>query len=717
MGKITATGAFLLALLLLTACSGDTEPSSSTPAEPDTKAQRYTELGDLPALKKQGIFRILVHSSDDSYLPRDGMPVSLSQDRLERFAIEQGMKPELVAVNNFEDLIPLLTSGHGDVIAANLTITEQRQQQLAFTHALAHVTEHLVSARGHSLSQLAQLEDRTLAVQRNTSFWHTAEKLQREFSGLQIEVLPGALGNDEIFDRVATDTDTLTLADSNVLDTVLGYRDDLQKSGAITGEQAIAWGVRQDNTQLLSALNDFIIQEKLTRPQVKRSVEDWPAIKQRKRLRVALRNNSASYFLWRGKLLGFDYELLEAFAEQHKLRLDVVVASDQEQLLSYVRSGRADIAAGFLTPNAERRQGGITFSAPYHLASELIVARPDDHSVNDLKDLAGRTVHVRESSSYWQTISRLQQNGIAVELAAIPENEETEAAIAKVAAGSYDLSAADNHILDIELTWRDDIEAAFALGDPVGQSWALRAHNPQLLKQLNAYIGKAYRGLFYNMTYKKYFTAPKGVAKLKTGQRAFKETGELSPYDLLVKKYAEKYQFDWRLVTAQMYQESRFNPKAKSWAGALGLLQVMPATARELGFSNIQNPENGIHAGIKYLDWVRQRFPETLPVADRMWFTLAAYNAGAGHVRDAIVLARQQGLNPDRWFDNVEQAMLLLSKRQYAAKARHGYVRGEEPVKYVREIRQRFGAYVQLTEADKAAANANIPQPLTLAAH
>jgi membrane-bound lytic murein transglycosylase F len=117
-----------------------------------------------------------------------------------------------------------------------------------------------------------------------------------------------------------------------------------------------------------------------------------------------------------------------------------------------------------------------------------------------------------------------------------------------------------------------------------------------------------------------------------------------------------------------------------------------------MGFQSVDTTERGIAAGVKYLDHVRQQFPENLPVLDRMWFTLASYNAGSGHVRDAIKLAKEQGLNPDRWFDNVEKAMLLLAKRKYASKARYGYVRGQEPVKYVRQIRQRYIAYVQLTE-------------------
>ena len=163
-----------------------------------------------------------------------------------------------------------------------------------------------------------------------------------------------------------------------------------------------------------------------------------------------------------------------------------------------------------------------------------------------------------------------------------------------------------------------------------------------------------------------------------------------------MRKYADKYGFDWRLIAAQMYQESRFDPKAKSFAGAQGLLQVMPRTARFMGFKEIKKPEDGIHAGVKYLDWVRNRFEPTLPFDERMWFTLAAYNAGHGHVEDARRLARQKGWDGDRWFDNAEKAMLLLSKEKYAAKARYGYVRGIEPVSYVRNIRQRYRAYVEI---------------------
>jgi membrane-bound lytic murein transglycosylase F len=146
-----------------------------------------------------------------------------------------------------------------------------------------------------------------------------------------------------------------------------------------------------------------------------------------------------------------------------------------------------------------------------------------------------------------------------------------------------------------------------------------------------------------------------------------------------------------------MYQESKFNPKAKSHVGARGLMQLMPRTAKAMGVKNTSDPALNIKGGIKYMNWLRDRFDSNLPISERLWFTLASYNAGAGHVHDARRLARLKGYDPNRWFDHTEKAMLLLSKKEYARKARFGFVNGREPVNYVRDIRQRFEAYVDLS--------------------
>jgi membrane-bound lytic murein transglycosylase F len=195
------------------------------------------------------------------------------------------------------------------------------------------------------------------------------------------------------------------------------------------------------------------------------------------------------------------------------------------------------------------------------------------------------------------------------------------------------------------------------------------------------------------MRYTKYFERAR---HLSDGGAELRGDGSISPYDDLVRRAAEAHGFDWRLVVAQMYQESRFDPDAESWAGARDLMQVLPRTAQELGIDDLHDPEKSVEAGLRYLEWVRERFPASLDPAERMWFTLAGYNAGHGHVRDARRLARRLGHDPDRWFGHVERAMLKLSEPEYANRARHGFVRGREPVQYVRAIRDRYQAYVDL---------------------
>lgn len=174
------------------------------------------------------------------------------------------------------------------------------------------------------------------------------------------------------------------------------------------------------------------------------------------------------------------------------------------------------------------------------------------------------------------------------------------------------------------------------------------------------------------------------------------KNAKLSPYDDIVKSVSEQWGFDWRLVTAQMFQESRFNPHAKSNMGALGLMQVLPRTAAEFGIKRLTEAKPGIEAGLQYLDWLRRQFDNGLPLDQRKWFILAAYNAGFGHVQDARRLAIKKGLNPNLWFDNVETCILLLSQRQYASQSNYGYVHGQEPVKYVRQIHDRYQAYLKL---------------------
>jgi len=617
------------------------------------------------------------------------------------------MRPEYVYVDGYDQLIPRLLAGDGDIIVDNLTVTESRKQQINFTSPITYAKEQIIARSGEAPSDAHDLAGRRIAVHVSDAYYETLQTIlgQRFQPPFEIQPIDESISSEAILNGVAEGSYDLAVADSNLADIVLGYRDNLEVAFDLGSVRAIAWGVRPDAPALLSSLNDFLGQHHLASQEELLSSADLKAIKQRGVLRVLTRNNATTYFLWRGELLGFEYELAKRFADKHKLRLEMVVPPSRDLLLPWLRQGRGDIVAASMAISNARREQGIAFSRPYNTVSEILVTRADDATLEKPQDLAGRTVVVRRSSSYWQSLQKLKEQGIDVHLSEAPEALETEELIERVARGEYDLTVADSHILDIELTWRDDIKAAFPLDVPQQHGWAVRGDNPKLLQAINAFIKKEYRGVFYNLTYNKYFRSPKRIISHVEQRADGDNNGTLSPYDTLAQKYANEYGFDWRLVVSQMYQESRFDPMAKSWVGALGLMQVMPRTARELGLADLRDPETGLHAGVKYLDWLMRRFEPELEVADRTWFALAAYNAGIGHVRDARRLAGQLGLDRNHWFDNVEKAMLLLSKGKYAKKAKHGYVRGYEPVDYVREIHDRYLAYIKLKQENLAQVN------------
>ena len=171
----------------------------------------------------------------------------------------------------------------------------------------------------------------------------------------------------------------------------------------------------------------------------------------------------------------------------------------------------------------------------------------------------------------------------------------------------------------------------------------------------------------------------------------------ISPYDEIIQRHASHYNMDWHLMSALAYTESRFNPAAKSRVGARGLMQVMPATGRELGFDNVEDLESNVEAGTLYMSRLIRVLTDKVPPQERVNFALAAYNAGLGHVYDAQKIAREMGLNPNKWFGNVEKAIVLLQKPEYARKARYGYCRGGQPVAYVAKVRAMEANYRKLT--------------------
>ena len=664
-----------------------------------TLENSITLKGDLDKIIRHGKLRILLTQdfTSVSYLPRRRSPLAEQQRIAEDFALSLGLIPELVIVNNFSEMIPALVAGKGDIIINNLTISDQRRKKISFSVPVSHVRQQVITRKDNdSIKSVSDLDGKKVMVNRGSTFWHSLLWLKKyRYTKIEILETPNQIDLDQLLDLLTDGEIDATILDSNRVDIYQGYRDDIKVATNFSGQRDIGWGIRKDAPRLVSEINRYIQLEHLTDETEKPFVGDFDQIKNRKILRVLLRNNAASYFLYRGKLMGFEFDLAQKFADYHDLRLEVVVAPSHRQFSTWLLKGKVDIAMGFLQPGDSPRRPGIEYSQPYHYARRHIVVAKNDPA-KQLSDLDHRTISVRRDSGYWETLTNLQQQGAGFYLQATRDDIETEQLIQKVARGVYQATMTDEHILDIELVKSTAVRSVFTLEQEIPHAFVVRAENPLLKKQLNEFIKRIYRGEFYNVLYQKYFKSKRSVLKLARGRIVDTHKGRISPYDELVQKYAEHFGFDWRLITAQMFQESGFNPEAKSFSGALGLMQLMPRTAHSLGFKDVDAPTDNIQAGIKYMDWLRDRFKKELPIAERLWFSLAAYNAGIGHVWDAQRLASRIGLDPDRWLGSTELAMLLLSQIEYSSKARYGYVNGEEPVNYVRNIKQRFEAYVAL---------------------
>ena len=683
----------------LSLCTGALEASDFLNRSYSTLEQSITLVGDFENIIRHGKLRILLTQDFTSvnYLPRRRSPLAAQQRMAQDFASSHGLTPELVIVDNFSQLIPALVAGKGDIIINNLTINAQRRKKISFSVPVAQVREQVITRKDDdSITRVSELNGKRVMVNRDSTFWHALRWLKKnKYPAIEILEIPDNVQLEQLLDRLADGEIDATILDSNRVEIFQGYRDDFKVAVNFSGRRSIGWGIRKDAPRLVSEINRYIQLEHMTDETETAFVDDLKQIKKRKLVRVLLRNNAASYFLYRGELMGFEYELAQEFARYHGLRLEVAVPRNQQEFSTWLLEGKTDIAMGFLQPSESQRRLGIEFTRPYHYARQHIVVAKNDPA-KQLSDLDQRTIIARRDSGYWETLTKLQQQGAGFDLRAATDQSETEQLIEKVASGRYQATLADEQVLDIELVKSVDVRSAFTLEQEVSHALAVRAGNPRLKTELDEFIKRIYKGEFYNVLYLKYFKNKGSVLKLSKGRIVDTQEGQISPYDKLVQKYAEQYGFDWRLITAQMFQESRFDPKAKSGSGARGLMQLMPRTAHSLGFKNIDAPADGIQAGIKYMDWLGDRFSKELPVAERLWFSLAAYNAGIGHVHDARRLADQIGLDPDRWFENTESAMLLLSNKKYSSKARYGFVNGKEPVNYVRDIKQRFEAYTEL---------------------
>ena len=428
---------------------------------------------------------------------------------------------------------------------------------------------------------------------------------------------------------------------------------------------------------------------------------DLDGMIQRRQIRILVPYSKLFYFVDKGTQRGIAYDLGRMFEDElnkklknRNIRVHVMfVPVSRDELIPGLTQGRGDIAVGNITITPERRKQ-VDFSIPnLRNISEIVVTAPDAPPVATAEDLSGREVYVRPSSSFMESLKALNDRlakakKAPVKIRPAPETLEMDDILEMVAAGLVPATIADQYIAEF---WSKvfpklvlNKTATLRTGGEVG--WMFRKNSPQLKAEIDTFLARFPEGsAARNQMLQKYLQGTRWVKAARSGAELakFKRTVEI------FRKYSDKYQLDYLLMIAEGYQESALNQEARSPVGAIGVMQVMPPTGKDMNVGDITQLDPNIHAGVKYIRFMMDQFfaKEPMDQLNKGLFTFAAYNAGPGRVKQLRAAAAKRGLDPNKWFNNVE----LIAAEKI----------GRETVQYVSNIYKYYLAYQMVVEQQK----------------
>ena len=426
-------------------------------------------------------------------------------------------------------------------------------------------------------------------------------------------------------------------------------------------------------------------------------------IEERGYITVVTRNNPTTYFEDRNGPTGYEYEMIRAFADYLDVRLELLVVDNLQDAMSALKSGKADIAAAGFTKE-QTSQYPVMYGPTYASVSEQIIYRLRTPRPENIEDLQQGRLMVPAKSRHAATLRHWQRRELPT--LSWRETDELEASdlLQMVSDKELDFTLVNSNEFQLMRPYLPNLDVAFTLGEVQTVAWIMP------IKADDSLRGK---------TFDFFYRPETGVMMAELSERFY---GHMEQFDYVgahrflrhsrkvLPRYqknfedsADEFGFDWRLLAAMGYQESHWNPRARSFTGVRGIMMLTLRTAKELGISNRLDAGQSIYGGSKYLAGLRERLDESVREPDRTWMALAAYNVGFGHLEDARRLAEKMGRNPDLWID-VKKVLPLLSQQRYYKQTRYGYARGQEPVNYVQNIRRYFDVLVwneeQIEERD-----------------
>ena len=416
--------------------------------------------------------------------------------------------------------------------------------------------------------------------------------------------------------------------------------------------------------------------------------------------------NSTNYFVYKGEPMGFHYELLKSFSDYSGVNIEIVTENDIHKAIAMVNSGEADLLAIDLAMNSNH-ENHLQFTGTILRTRQVLIQRKPNRwssmtnseiNVNLIRNeagLAGKTIYVQSGSSAVDCLNDLNSR-LSDKITLIEVPYETEKLISLVAKREIDYAVCDENIAEVNSGYFPVLDVKTALTSRQDLAWGVRKLNSDnLTAMLNNWISSVSNSDYFALLYAKYFRNSWSSYIVRSDYYTL-STGKISPFDGYIKSFSDTINWDWRLLASLIYQESRFNPTVTSFAGAYGLMQVMPSTARKMGIDIQSSPENNIKAGVMYIRYLQEFFRERIPdEKERLKFIIAAYNAGEGNIIDAMKLAKKHGRDPLKWDDNVAYFLLRKTDPVYYNDpvVQFGYCRGNESVNFVSEILTRYSEY------------------------
>ena len=421
---------------------------------------------------------------------------------------------------------------------------------------------------------------------------------------------------------------------------------------------------------------------------------DKDGILTRGTLRVAVDNNSSSFYIYRGRRMGYEYELLLDLGKELGVQVEFVVASDIDEAFTKLEEGRVDLIAMNVQQNDER-ESFVIFTEAIGSMSTVLVGRK---KLTSWDTLGMDTVVVRKGAVYKSQLEQIKDS-LSLDFTILEVQDHEETLLDRVYEQELRWTVAEKNVAQTNATYYDELQLGLEVSKEEPVTWALRSTSPNLLQAVNSWLVEK-KKVFIPRTYARYFLNSKNQYERTTNAYSSLGGNRISVYDEIIQAQAQSLGWDWRLLAALVYKESRFDTTALSYAGAQGLLQLMPVTVERFGVTNPNDPVESLKGGVKYLQYLDKFWMERVPETnERIKFILASYNIGQGHVDDAWRLTLKYRKNTQSW-QEVSNFLNLKSDPKYYRDpvVKSGYAKGHIAVKYVRDVLALFQSYKDLVD-------------------